>query len=85
MPAATAAAAATGPARRALQCPRVAGRPHASGWVVGRLPISGPLVRPAMTSPAALNRATSVVSAESILPACFSARLPLDSVWPVWP
>src|SRR5271165_2774033 len=56
--------------------------PQATGWVVGRLPISGLLVRPAMTSPAALNRATSVVSAASTLPACFSAWLPFDRVWP---
>ena len=37
--------------------------PHASGSVVGRLPNSGLLVRPAVTNPAALNRDTSVVSA----------------------
>ncbi len=56
--------------------------PQASGCVVGKLPISGLLVRPAITSPAALNRATSVVSAASILPASFSALLPFDRVWP---
>ena len=56
--------------------------PQASGCVVGRLPISGLFVRPAMTSPAALNRATSVVSAASSLPASFRATLPLDRVWP---
>src|SRR6201999_128701 len=36
--------------------------PHATGCVVGRLPISELFVRPAMTRPAALNRATSVLS-----------------------
>jgi hypothetical protein len=56
--------------------------PQASGCVVVRLPISGVFVRPAITSPAALNRATSVVSAASILPASFSALLPFDRVWP---
>src|SRR5271166_2257933 len=56
--------------------------PQATGCVVGRLPISGLLVRPAMTSPAALNRATSVVSAASILPASLSATLPFERVWP---
>src|SRR5437764_896895 len=56
--------------------------PQASGWVVGRLPISGLLVRPAITRPAALNRDTSVVSVVSILAAALSATLPLDSVCP---
>ncbi|PQM46945.1 hypothetical protein C1Y40_02865 [Mycobacterium talmoniae] len=56
--------------------------PQASGCVVGRLPNSGVLVRPAMTSPAALNRATNVVSAVPIFRAFFSATLPLDRVWP---
>src|SRR5262245_19504628 len=56
--------------------------PQANGCVVGRLPISGVFVRPAMTSPAALNRDTSVVSAAAILPAAFRATLPLDTVWP---
>ena len=54
--------------------------PQASGCVVGRLPISGLFVRPAMTSPAALNRATSVVSVVSILAAFLSATLPFDRV-----
>src|ERR1700756_3171800 len=54
--------------------------PHASGCVVGKLPISGLFVRPAMTRPAALNRATSVVSVVSILRASFSAILPFDKV-----
>ena len=35
-----------------------------------------------MTRPAALNRATNVVSATSILPASFSATLPFVRVWP---
>ena len=39
-----------------------ASAPHAIGWVVGRLPISGLFVRPAITRPAALKRETSVVS-----------------------
>ena len=56
--------------------------PHAIGCVVGRLPISGLLVRPAITSPAALKRATSVVSVRSTIAASFSARLPLERVWP---
>ena len=54
--------------------------PQASGCVVGRLPISGVFVRPAMTSPAALNLATRVVSAVSILRASFSATFPFDKV-----
>ena len=54
--------------------------PQANGCVVGRLPISGLLVRPAMTNPAALNLDTSVVSAVSILAASFSAMLPFDRV-----
>src|SRR5439155_4050470 len=56
--------------------------PQASGCVVGRLPISGLFVRPAITRPAALNRATNVVSAASILAASLSATLPFDRVWP---
>ena len=54
--------------------------PQATGCVVGRLPISGLFVRPAITRPAALKRATSVVSAVSILAASFSATLPFDRV-----
>ena len=54
--------------------------PQANGCVVGRLPISGVFVRPPMTSPAALNRATRVVSAVSSWPAAFSAALPFDRV-----
>ena len=56
--------------------------PHASGCVVGRLPNSGLFVRPAMTSPAALYRDTSVVSAVSTIAASLSATLPFDSVCP---
>ena len=75
IPAATAAAAPP------LDPPGVRSRshglcvgPHAIGCVVGRLPISGLFVRPAMTSPAALYRATSVVSAVSTIAASLSAR-----------
>src|SRR6201999_1210008 len=83
IPAATAAAAPP------LDPPDVRSRaqglrvgPQASGCAVGRLPISEVFVRPAMPSPADLNRATSVVSAASILPASLSATLPFDSVCP---
>ena len=61
--------AATAAAEPPLEPPGVRSRshglcvaPHASGWVVGRLPSSGLFVRPAMTSPAARYLATSVVS-----------------------
>ena len=56
--------------------------PHASGSVVGRLPNSGLLVRPAVTSPAARKRPTRVVSAADGIAASLSARLPFDSSWP---
>ena len=56
--------------------------PHASGSVVGRLPNSGLLVRPAITSPAARKRLTNVVSAGDTTAASLSARLPLLSNWP---
>ncbi len=81
MPAATAAAAPPldpPGVRSSAHGLRVA--PQATGWVVGRVPSSGLLVRPAITRPAALNRATSVVSAVSSLAASFSAALPLDRV-----
>ena len=56
--------------------------PHAIGSVVGRLPNSGLLVRPAVTNPAALKRDTRVVSAGEIGAASFSALHPLLKVWP---
>ncbi len=51
--------------------------PQASGSVVGRLPNSGLLVRPAITRPASRKRLTKVVSAGEITPSFLSARLPL--------
>src|ERR1700758_5350791 len=54
--------------------------PHATGCVVGRLPISGLFVRPAITRPAAFNRATRVVSGVSLLRAPFRATFPFDMV-----
>src|ERR1700759_2496659 len=59
--------------------------PQASGSVVGTLPSSGLLVRPAITSPASRKRLTSVVSAAAIAPAFFSARLPLVIGCPAYP
>ena len=51
--------------------------PHATGSVVGTLPSSGLFVRPAMTTPAARYRATSVVSASETTCASLNATLPL--------
>ena len=51
--------------------------PQASGSVVGTLPSSGLLVRPAITKPASRKRLTNVVSASEIAFSFLSARLPL--------
>ena len=51
--------------------------PHATGSVVGTLPSSGLFVRPAITSPAARWRLTSVVSASAMTCASLNATLPL--------
>ena len=51
--------------------------PHATGSVVGTLPSSGLFVRPAITSPAARWRLTSVVSASAMTCASMNATLPL--------
>src|SRR5882757_9787721 len=51
--------------------------PHAIGSVVGTLPSSGLLVRPAITRPAARWRVTRVVSASAMNPASLNATLPL--------
>ncbi len=56
--------------------------PQAVGSVVGRLPNSGLLVRPAMTSPAARKRETRVVSAVDTGAASFSTWHPLVSTCP---
>jgi hypothetical protein len=56
--------------------------PHAVGSVVGRLPNSGLLVRPAITNPAARKRDTSVVSVADTGAASFTTWQPLLSVWP---
>ena len=50
--------------------------PYASGSVTGRLPNSGLFVRPSVTSPAARNRETSVLSAGEIGIASRRATLP---------
>src|ERR1700720_144509 len=59
--------------------------PQASGSVVGTLPSSGLLVRPAITRPALRYRLTSVGSASETPDAFFSARLPLVMGWPAYP
>ena len=59
--------------------------PQAIGSVVGTLPSSGLLVRPAITRPAPRKRLTSVVSASETTDAFFSARLPLVMGWPAYP
>ena len=59
--------------------------PQAIGSVVGTLPSSGLLVRPAITRPAPRKRVTSVVSASETTDAFFSARLPLVMGWPAYP
>src|SRR6202000_1642694 len=59
--------------------------PHAIGSVVGTLPSSGLLVRPAVTRPAPRKRLTSVVSASETMDAFFSATFPLVMRWPAYP